>query len=187
MLLKENVITRCTPASPLPPLPLPPPRRGSLSKGSRQTCKLNMQLCHSKTCLCREAGVRSLKQLLEKTYRKVALKLVRGGLSGPTPSNTQEGPAHPGDTVSEHGGVGLGDEEAPQQAPPDTPTTLDTSGESCLNCVACRHSYHRQCLCCTWVRLVSLVYSGITLDRACVMTAVRWAGYSGRGKFIFGT
>ena len=65
--------------------------------------------------LCREAGVRSLKQLLEKTYRKVALKLVRGGLSGPT----QQNPAQPGDTVAEHGGVGQGDEEAPQQAPPD--------------------------------------------------------------------
>lgn len=63
--------------------------------------------------------MRSLKQLLEKTYRKVALKLVRGGLSGPTPSNTQEDPAKPGDAVAEHGGVGLGDEEAPQQAPPD--------------------------------------------------------------------
>lgn len=84
--------------------------------------------------LCREAGVRSLKQLLEKTYRKVALKLVRGGLSGPTPSNTQKGPAHPGDTVTEHGGVGLIDEDSPQQSPPDTAaTTTDTSGESCLS------------------------------------------------------
>ena len=72
--------------------------------------------------------MRSLKQLLEKTYRKVALKLVKGGLSGPTPSNTQEGPAHPGDTVAEHGGVGLGDEEAPQQAPPDDTTSTETSG-----------------------------------------------------------
>ena len=76
--------------------------------------------------------MRSLKQLLEKTYRKVALKLVKGGLSGPTPSNTQEGPAHPGDTVAEHGGVGLGDEEAPQQAPPDATTATETSGEFCM-------------------------------------------------------
>lgn len=64
--------------------------------------------------------MRSLKQLLEKTYRKVALKLVKGGLSGPTPSNTQETPAKPGDAVAEHGGFGLGDQETPQQAPPDS-------------------------------------------------------------------
>lgn len=69
----------------------------------------------------REAGVRNLKQLLEKIYRKVALKLVRGGLSGPTPSNTQQDPAKPGDPVAEHGGVGLGD-DAPQQAPAETGT-----------------------------------------------------------------
>lgn len=67
----------------------------------------------------REAGVRSLKQLLEKTYRKVALKLVKGGLSGPTPSNPQQTPAEPGDPVTEHGGVGLGD-DAPQPSPPET-------------------------------------------------------------------
>lgn len=72
---------------------------------------------------CREAGVRSLKQLLEKTYRKVALKLVRGGLSGPTPRNDQADPAQPGDSVSEHGGVGLGDGDAPSQPPPDSATS----------------------------------------------------------------
>ncbi|KAL3145396.1 hypothetical protein ABBQ38_001644 [Trebouxia sp. C0009 RCD-2024] len=66
----------------------------------------------------REAGVRSLKQLLEKTYRKVALKLVKGGLSGPTPTNTQETPAQPGDAVAEHGGGGLGDGEAPPDSMP---------------------------------------------------------------------
>lgn len=71
----------------------------------------------------REAGVRSLKQLLEKTYRKVALKLVRGGLSGPTPRNDQAGPAQPGDSVSEHGGVGLGDDNAPSQPPLDSTTS----------------------------------------------------------------
>lgn len=71
----------------------------------------------------REAGVRSLKQLLEKTYRKVALKLVRGGLSGPTPRNDQADPAQPGDSVSEHGGVGLGDDDAPSQPPPDSTTS----------------------------------------------------------------
>lgn len=81
---------------------------------------------------CREAGVRSLKQLLEKTYRKVALKLVKEGLSGPTPSNIQEGPAHPGDTVAEHGGVGLGDAEAPQQAPPDATSSTEASGKLCI-------------------------------------------------------
>ena len=32
---------------------------------------------------CREAGVRSLKKQLEKIYRKVALKLVRQGVTGP--------------------------------------------------------------------------------------------------------
>ena len=68
----------------------------------------------------REAGVRSLKQLLEKTYRKVALKLVRGGLSGPTPRNDPADPAQPGDSVAEHGGVGLGDGDAPSQPPPDS-------------------------------------------------------------------
>ena len=73
--------------------------------------------------VCREAGVRSLKQLLEKTYRKVALKLVRGGLSGPTPRNDQADPAQPGDSVSEHGGVGLGDGDAPSQPPPDSTTS----------------------------------------------------------------
>lgn len=66
--------------------------------------------------------MRSLKQLLEKTYRKVALKLVRGGLSGPTPRNDQADPAQPGDSVSEHGGVGLGDDDAPSQPPPDSTT-----------------------------------------------------------------
>lgn len=67
--------------------------------------------------------MRSLKQLLEKTYRKVALKLVRGGLSGPTPRNDQADPAQPGDSVSEHGGVGLGDGDAPSQPPPDSTTS----------------------------------------------------------------
>lgn len=62
--------------------------------------------------------MRSLKQLLEKTYRKVALKLVKGGLSGPTPTNTQETPAQPGDAVAEHGGGGLGDGEAPPDSMP---------------------------------------------------------------------
>ena len=66
--------------------------------------------------------MRSLKQLLEKTYRKIALKLVRGGLSGPTPRNDQADPAQPGDSVSEHGGVGLGD-DAPSQPPPDSTTS----------------------------------------------------------------
>lgn len=69
--------------------------------------------------------MRNLKQLLEKMYRKVALKLVRGGLSGPTPSNTQQDPAKPGDLVAEHGGVGLGD-DAPQQAPAETGTPGNT-------------------------------------------------------------
>ena len=86
--------------------------------------------------VCREAGVRSLKQLLEKTYRKVALKLVRGGLSGPTPSNTQEDPAKPGDAVAEHGGVGLGDEEAPQQAPPDAGPSGKTPSLHGVCCVS---------------------------------------------------
>ena len=67
--------------------------------------------------------MRSLKQLLEKTYRKVALKLVRGGLSGPTPRNDQADPAQPGDSVSEHGGVGLGDDDAPSQPPPESTTS----------------------------------------------------------------
>jgi hypothetical protein len=67
--------------------------------------------------------VRSLKQLLEKTYRKVALKLVRGGLSGPNPRNDQADPAQPGDSVSEHGGVGLGDGDPPSQPPPDSTTS----------------------------------------------------------------
>lgn len=70
--------------------------------------------------MCREAGVRSLKQLLEKTYRKVALKLVKAGMVGPTPTNDQNSPAQPGDMVSEHGGVGMSDKDEPQQAPPET-------------------------------------------------------------------
>lgn len=67
--------------------------------------------------------MRSLKQLLEKTYRKVALKLVKGGLSGPTPQNDQADPARPGDTVADHGGVGLSNDDAPSQPPPDTSTS----------------------------------------------------------------
>ena len=63
--------------------------------------------------------MRSLKQLLEKTYRKVALKLVKGGLSGPTPVRPKQTPAEPGDPVTEHGGVGLND-DAPQLSPPET-------------------------------------------------------------------
>ena len=63
--------------------------------------------------------MRSLKQLLEKTYRKVALKLVRAGLIGPTPQGTDNSPAQPGDAVSEQGGVGATD-DGPQQAPPET-------------------------------------------------------------------
>lgn len=63
--------------------------------------------------------MRSLKQLLEKTYRKVALKLVKAGLVGPTPDNTELTPAEPGDVVSEQGGVGTTGDE-PQQAPPET-------------------------------------------------------------------
>ena len=63
--------------------------------------------------------MRSLKQLLEKTYRKVALKLVKAGLVGRTPDNTEETPAQPGDVVSEQGGVGTTRDE-PQQAPPES-------------------------------------------------------------------
>lgn len=63
--------------------------------------------------------MRSLKQLLEKTYRKVALKLVKAGLIGPTPDNAAGSPAQPGDAVLEQGGLGSTDTE-PQQAPPET-------------------------------------------------------------------
>ena len=35
--------------------------------------------------MCREAGVRNLKKLLEKIYRKAALKLVKRGVEGPAP------------------------------------------------------------------------------------------------------
>jgi len=80
--------------------------------------------------------VRSLKQLLEKTYRKVALKLVRGGLSGPVPRNEQENAAKPGEAVSEHGGVGLGD-EAPQQPPPETSTSGQLQAQHHTVCVVC--------------------------------------------------
>lgn len=71
--------------------------------------------------------MRSLKQLLEKTYRKVALKLVKAGLMGPTPDNAASSPAQPGDVVSAQGGVGTVD-DAPQQAPPET----SMSGVLCL-------------------------------------------------------
>ena len=47
---------------------------------------------------CREAGVRNLKKLLEKIYRKVALKLVR---QGHMPAS-QEGPASQEEGVSRH-------------------------------------------------------------------------------------
>ena len=50
----------------------------------------------------REAGVRNLKKLLEKAYRKVALKLVKQGLQGPQAAAAAEGSeqqAQPGETV----------------------------------------------------------------------------------------
>ena len=61
---------------------------------------------------CREAGVRNLKKLLEKAYRKVALKLVKQGLQGPQAAAAAEGSeqqAQPGETVI----------EGPQLSPPE--------------------------------------------------------------------
>ena len=60
----------------------------------------------------REAGVRNLKKLLEKAYRKVALKLVKQGLQGPQAAAAADGSeqqAQPGETVVDE----------PQPSPPD--------------------------------------------------------------------
>ncbi len=63
-------------------------------------------------CARREAGVRNLKKLLEKAYRKVALKLVKQGLQGPQVAAATEGgeqQAQPGETVL----------DGPQPSPPE--------------------------------------------------------------------
>ena len=56
--------------------------------------------------------MRNLKKLLEKAYRKVALKLVKQGLQGPQVAAAAEGSeqqAQPGETVV----------DGPQPPPPD--------------------------------------------------------------------
>ena len=55
--------------------------------------------------------MRNLKKLLEKAYRKVALKLVKQGLQGPQAAAAAEGSeqAQPGETVV----------DGPQTSPPE--------------------------------------------------------------------